>query len=277
MPVTPFTKKFDKFLNGVLNDVEAEESKAFEDYIDRYKEEALQEGEENPIQYPDNEHFEMELSQLERLSFSVADNPFFKADVAKYYPECHVVNAETGSLMSTINPTAKSSQQLASLAFLDNFRDEKLKINDDRKIKFELENLKGQGVMFFLTVKTFDTRGEKVKEGAYDQAWFRLQNEDTNQTLDYTKINDIDIGETGYDPAQDVAPEEEEDQAEQGERNELIYLAGRIYLEAPQIKVKRPFSPHGTDQRASLDSQKKEGEEEKTGEDNQASRTSLNK
>jgi hypothetical protein len=52
---------------------------------------------------------------------------------------------------------------------LDSFRDEKLKINDDRKIKFELDNLKGSGIMILLTVKTFDTRAEKgIKEGAYD-------------------------------------------------------------------------------------------------------------
>ena len=149
----------------------------------------------------------MVLGNLERLSFSVADNPFFKADVAKYYPECHVINSDTGNVIATINPTTKSSQQLTSLAFVDNFRDDKLNINDDRKIKFELDNLKGQGIMLLLTVRTFDTRGEKLKEGAYDQAWFRLQNEDTNQTLDYTKVNDIDISETGFDPNAEAAEE----------------------------------------------------------------------
>jgi len=174
VPVTPFTKKFDKFLNGSLAEFEGEEGKQFEEYVDRYKEEALGDGEENPIQFPDNEHFEMELAQLERLSFSVADNPFFRADVAKYYPECHIVNGDNGSVIATIGPQAKSSPSFASLAFLDNFRDEKLKINDDRKIKFELDNLKSQGCNIFLTVRTFDTRGEKIKEGAYDQAWFRL-------------------------------------------------------------------------------------------------------
>lgn len=201
----------------------------------------------------------MELAQLERLSFSVADNPFFRADVAKYYPECHVVNGETGQVLATISPGEKSNSAFSSLQFLDNFRDEKLKINDDRKIKFELENLKGQSVMIFLTVRTFDTRGEKVKEGAFDQAWFRLQNEDTNQTLDYTKIGEIDISETGYDPAQDQPNEDGEEEAAEGERNELIYLAGRIYLEAPKIAKPRPFSPHGAggEQRASLDSAEK--------------------
>ena len=48
-PVTPFTKKFDKFLDGSLAEFETEEAKNFEEYIERYKEENLNEGEENPV------------------------------------------------------------------------------------------------------------------------------------------------------------------------------------------------------------------------------------
>lgn len=175
VPVTPFTKKFSKMMDGSLEAFETEENTQFAGYVERYMEETLNEDavtgkvEECPITFPENNFFELELANLERLSFSVADNPFFKADVAKYYPECHVINGETGVVMATINPFKKTSQQLTSLNYLDNFRDEKLKINDDRKIKFELENLKGSGIMILLTVRTFDTRGEKgIKEGAYD-------------------------------------------------------------------------------------------------------------
>jgi len=175
VPVTPFTKKFSKMMDGSLEAFENEENTAFTGYVERYMEETLNEDavtgapEVCPITFPENNFFELELANLERLSFSVADNPFFKADVAKYYPECHVINGDTGHVMATINPFKKSSQQLTSLSYLDNFRDEKLKINDDRKIKFELENLKGSGIMILLTVRTFDNRGEKgIKEGAYD-------------------------------------------------------------------------------------------------------------
>ena len=169
VPVTPFTKKFSKMMDGTLEEFEANEKAEFEKYIEGFKEESLEEGTKYPIEFPENENFEMELQNLERLSFSVADNPFFRADVAKYYPECHVINGETGHVMATINPTTKNSQSLTSLAFLDSFRDEKLKINDDRKIKFELDNLKGSGIMILLTVRTYDTRAEKgIKEGAYD-------------------------------------------------------------------------------------------------------------
>lgn len=227
-------------MDGSLADFENKEAESFEGYIERYKEETLEDGEEFPITFPDNKFFELELANLERLSFSVADNPFFRADVAKYYPECHVINGETGIVMATINPMKKTCQNFTSMGYCDNFRDEKLKINDDRKIKFELSNLKGSGIMILLTVRTFDTRAEKVKEGAYDQAWFRLQNEDTNQALDYTKVNSIDLPE-GYDATEGAAVGEEEEEggdAAQGERNELIYIAGRIYLEAPKVSVR---------------------------------------
>jgi hypothetical protein len=58
---------------------------------------------------------------------------------------------------------------------MDNFRDDKLKINDDRKIRMDLEALRGPSVMIVCTVKTYDLRKEKtLKEGAFDNAWFRL-------------------------------------------------------------------------------------------------------
>ena len=72
---------------------------------------------------------------------------------------------------------------------MDNFRDDKLRINDDKKIRMDLESLRSTSIMIVCTVKTYDLRKEKaIKEGAFDNAWFRLQNEDTNQSLDYTNI-----------------------------------------------------------------------------------------
>jgi len=80
-------------------------------------------------------------------------------------------------------------------------------------------------------VRTFDLRKEKdMIEDLHADAWFRLQNEQTSQTLDYTKINKIelpaDYAEGNVeDEGQDVDPEERKT------RNELVYLAGRIYCE----------------------------------------------
>lgn len=80
-------------------------------------------------------------------------------------------------------------------------------------------------------VRTFDLRKEKdMIENLHDDAWFRLQNEQTSQTLDYTKIKQIEVPEDYAegnleDEGQDVDPEERKT------RNELVYLAGRIYCE----------------------------------------------
>lgn len=80
-------------------------------------------------------------------------------------------------------------------------------------------------------MRTFDLRKESdLPENMFNEAWTRFQNETTSQTLDYTKLRKIplpDEYEEG-DPAnegQDVDPEERK------VRNELIYLAGRIYCE----------------------------------------------
>jgi hypothetical protein len=110
VPVTPFTKKFSKMMDGSLAEFENVENEEFAKYIEALKEETLEEGVEYPIKFPENEFFELELQNLERLSFAVADNPFQRADVGKYYPECHVINGETGHVMATINPTKKNSQ-----------------------------------------------------------------------------------------------------------------------------------------------------------------------
>jgi len=80
-------------------------------------------------------------------------------------------------------------------------------------------------------VRTFDLRKEKeMPENLHGDAWFRLQNEQTSQTLDYTKIRKIP------DPDDYVEgnPEDEGmeiDAEERKTRNELVYLAGRIYCE----------------------------------------------
>jgi hypothetical protein len=46
--------------------------------------------------------------------------------------------------------------------------------------------------MILLTVKTHDLRKSPPKDGEFDRAWFRINNEDTNQTIDYMKIKNIE-------------------------------------------------------------------------------------
>jgi len=61
VPVTPFTKKFSKMMDGTLEEFEAGEKEAFDKYIENFKEETLEEGATYPIEFPDNENFELEL------------------------------------------------------------------------------------------------------------------------------------------------------------------------------------------------------------------------
>jgi hypothetical protein len=64
---------------------------------------------------------------------------------------------------------------------MEDFRDQGQKVNDDKKIKFSLATLeKVPGAMILLTVKTFDLRASPPKEGEFDRAWFRINDEDTN-------------------------------------------------------------------------------------------------
>ena len=62
---------------------------------------------------------------------------------------------------------------------MDNFRESYLKLNDDKKIRMDLSKLKKTGRMVLLCVKTFDLSKAPAKEGEFDRAWYRLNNEDT--------------------------------------------------------------------------------------------------
>ena len=100
---SPFTRKFVQLLEGpeVLEAFEKQEAEKFEEYVT-----AIQQEDENPINpivYPKNDFYEIELKSLHRLAFAVADNPFLKTDTAKYYPEIHVVQAD-GEVVTSISP-----------------------------------------------------------------------------------------------------------------------------------------------------------------------------
>ena len=120
--------------------------------------------------------------------------------------------------------------------FCDNFRDDKLKINDDRKVKLTLSDFDEKDTMILLTVRAFDLSGEKVDPSHYREAWFRLQNEDTNQSIDYQYVKKVEIPE-GFEDEAEAAGEAEEGEEAAGEesakkaRNEVIYLAGRLFRE----------------------------------------------
>lgn len=111
------------------------------------------------------------------------------------------------------------------MQYLDDFRDPALKINDDKKIQIGLGAFKQPGISIFLLVRENDITGKPVKESDFDRAWFRLSNEETNQTLDYSLVNKIEKSEE----YQASFPAEDEEAPPT--MNPLSYLHGRLYLD----------------------------------------------
>jgi hypothetical protein len=198
------------------------------------KAEELDEGEINPVVFENMPYFNFQLAGMNRLCFSTADDPFYKSTVNKYYPEC-VVYDTTGDILARVSPTQKHSEQY-QMTFSEDFRDPALKINDDRKIQISLNAFTKPGTMIMLFIKEFDTADKPVKEGMFDRAWFRLSNEDTNQTLDYSLMNNVEKAED-YLP---MIPDEENEDAPP-KRNSLSYIHGRLYLEKDGVWVFESF------------------------------------
>ena len=174
----------------------------------------------------------MELTGIQRLAFCVADDPFFKSERSKYFPEVFLINKKS-KIQALVSPAGKQSKNYgAAFDYLENFREPALKVNDDKKVRISLSDLckKGdatKGKMILLTVRCTDMRKAPPKAGEFDRSWYRVVNEDTNQTIDYSNIKKIEKPE-GFDEDAPV-------NAEEGEapppRVEITYVAGRIFYD----------------------------------------------
>ena len=173
--------------------------------------EELEEGEQNPVKFGTMPYFHCELTGgINRISFSTADDPFFKTTTPKYYPEAVVVSPE-GEIKARISPLSDLSNNEYSMTYSDDIRDPVLKINDDRKVQIILGAIKEPGTMILLLVKEFDNTGKPApKEGEFDRAWFRLANEETNQTIDYSLVKKIDLPEDYNEFLEPAAPESDD-------------------------------------------------------------------
>ena len=132
---------------------------------------------------------------------------------------------------------------------MDNFRDEHLKINDDRKVRITLSDFKDRrDMMILLTVRMNDLKGMNASKSAYNSAWYRLQNEDSNQTLDHSYINKVkeDNGIEDDPEAEDNQVEESENE-DAGPKKETIFLAGRLYREDIELPRDLDEAPEGED------------------------------
>ena len=115
---------------------------------------------------------------------------------------------------------------------MDNFRDDHLKINDDRKVRVTLSDFKDRrDMMILLTVRMNDLKGQKADKSQFSKAWYRLQNEDTNQTLDHSYIDKVKEDNGIEEDPEEPEAAEESGEEDAGPKKENIFLAGRLYRE----------------------------------------------
>jgi hypothetical protein len=179
--ITPFTRKYKRLIQGQLQEFEEKEQEMFNNYINNLESESISEEDVYPIIYEDNPFFNLELTGLSRISFGVADDPFFKATRSKYFPEVYLINKKSKIQARISQAKRRSDKYKDAFEFQEDFREQALKVNDDRKVKINLSELmKGSkpGKMILLTVRAESVRPPKA--GEFERAWYRLINEDTN-------------------------------------------------------------------------------------------------
>mgnify|MGYP000870253980 CR=1 FL=1 len=136
---SPFARKYKRFIDGTLEEFDKEEKEKFEGFIARLKSDDLKDDEEtqkletNPVKYDHHPYTNFELSGgIAQLCFSTADDPFYKAPVARHYPNVIIFN-KAGEIVAEASPDNRKNSEFA-LNYLDDFRDAALKINDDKKV-----------------------------------------------------------------------------------------------------------------------------------------------
>lgn len=134
-----FARKYKRFIDGTLEEFDKKEKEDFEGFIARLKADELKEDEEggnlekNPVKYDTHPYMNFELSGgIAQLCFSTADDPFYKAPVARHYPNVVIFNKK-GERVAEASPDNRKNADYA-LNYLDDFRDAALKINDDKKV-----------------------------------------------------------------------------------------------------------------------------------------------
>ena len=147
--IAPFTRKYLRFIEGNLSQFESEEKEKFESYIQAIEGETIEGGNDeynvlkyNPIVFESMPLFHFELTNLNAIAFQVADDPFLKSIRARYYPEVIVMNM-SGKVKAKVNPFTRKYVRKGkdALLFEDDFREPKLKINDDRRVQIHLNAL----------------------------------------------------------------------------------------------------------------------------------------
>jgi hypothetical protein len=112
--------------------------------MEKAAEEQIDDLDDNWLELEDATYDQLNMGNITNIAFAVADSPFQKSEVAKYYPEVVVVNNK-GEIVTRISDSNDKCEEFPGLHYMDSFRDEKLTINDDRKVRMNLDDFMESG------------------------------------------------------------------------------------------------------------------------------------
>jgi len=108
-----------------------------------------------------------------KVSLASADDPFFfMQGCEKYIPQVVLID-KNGEILDTVDNNNRRSNTYGC-EYLEDIRDNKLKINDDRKIVVNLGKLVDKVATVLLYIDSSDQSGD------FSRARYRLLVEDTN-------------------------------------------------------------------------------------------------
>ena len=162
----PFPKNESEFsirlrllLNKKLDEYMEYQTEVIEEYLRKIRDDEVDDLGPCPIREIPLEGVELDLSQFRQLSLACSDDPFFEKSTNehKFSPSVVFVN-DAGERVGECSETEK----YAAAEFIGNCRDNKLKMNDDRKVVLRISALNDiQMVLLFVRAK----RG--AKDGDY--------------------------------------------------------------------------------------------------------------
>ncbi len=173
-PFAPYESEFSLRLRlhllGQLEEYKERQAEKLEEYITRVKEGDKDEENPQPFLQVPSKLVEFDISSIKSLGLACADDPYYETSGSKWHPEAVFYNEEGEA-------TGKLDHMSGEIGtYVKNCRDQKLKVNDDRKIVIRTSQLKGVHMVCLFI------RGLSHED--HDRALYRLLNEETNQTLD---------------------------------------------------------------------------------------------
>jgi len=218
-----------KSLEGKLEEWENEIKENYNKYKEKYfnQEENIEDiiQQYNDQLVPTSVDYTLEISSVPLLSFAVASEPYdyLAEQYRRYWPEVHLYS-EKGNYIGKCSTQETLQDFEVFLKVLVLRREKTLKENDDAKIVITLASIPEEVASLLLTVKE-DVIPKSAKDNWYDNARYRILDEETSQSIEYEKIA----------PSFERVVKLESANQEEGTEFRLT-VSGRIYREKDTMK-----------------------------------------